>query len=57
MASMTIFQKLQDALQRRPLTDDDLAARAEAKIAREQMLRDRLSQESRGGQSYRSGGR
>ena len=54
---MTIFQKLQDALQRRPLTDDDLAARAEAKIAREQMLRDRLSQESRGGQSYRSGGR
>jgi hypothetical protein len=57
MAPMAIFQKLQDALRWRPLTDDDLAARAEAKVAREQMLRDRLSQESRGGQNYRSGGR
>ena len=54
---MTIFQKLQDALRRRPLTDEELASRAEAKVAREQMLRDRLSQEPRGGQSYRSGGR
>jgi hypothetical protein len=54
---MTIFQKITDALRRRPLTEEDLAARAEAKVAREQMLQDRLSQESRGGQNYRSGGR
>jgi hypothetical protein len=54
---MTIFQKITDALRRRPLTEEDLAARAEAKVAREQMLQDRLSQESLGGQNYRSGGR
>jgi hypothetical protein len=54
---MAILGKVKDVFRRRPLTDEDLAARAEAKIAREQMLQDRLSQESRGGQNYRSGGR
>ena len=53
--TMTFFQKLKDAFRRRPLTDGDLAARAEAKVAREQMLQDRLSQS--GGQNYRAGGR
>jgi len=53
---MTIVEKIRGILRRRPLTDEDLAARAEAKIVREQMLQDRLSQES-GGQNYRSGGR
>jgi hypothetical protein len=57
MGAMAIIQKLKDALRRRPLNDEDLAARAEAKVAREQMLQDRLSQETRGGQNYRSGGR
>jgi hypothetical protein len=52
---MTFFQKLKDAFRRRPLTDEDLAARAEAKVAREQMLQDRLS--DRAGRNYRSGGR
>jgi hypothetical protein len=57
MVAMTIARKLKDAFRRRPLTEEDLAARAEAKIVREQMLQDRLSQETRGGQTYRSGGR
>jgi hypothetical protein len=57
MATLRVFQRLKDALRRRPLTEEDLAAHAEAKVAREQMLQDRLSQESRGGQTYRSGGR
>jgi hypothetical protein len=54
---MTMLQRLKGLVRRRPLTEEDIAARAEAKIAREQMLQDRLSQETRGGQNYRSGGR
>ena len=54
---MSIMETIRKALRRKPLTDEDLAARVEAKIAREQMLQDRLSQETPGGQSYRSGGR
>ena len=54
---MDIAKKVQGLFRRRPLTEEDIAARAEAKIAREQMLQDRLSQESRGGEVYRSGRR
>jgi hypothetical protein len=54
---MSIMEKIRKAVRRKPLTDEELAARAEAKISREQMLQDRLSQETPGGQSYRSGGR
>jgi len=54
---LSIKDKIRSAFRRKPTTDDELAARAEAKIAREQMLQDRLSQETSGGQSYRSGGR
>ncbi|MGH3629963.1 MAG: hypothetical protein ACRDRL_21295 [Sciscionella sp.] len=54
---MSIMDKIRKTLRRKPLTDEELAARAEAKLAREQMLQDRLSQETGGGQSYRSGGR
>lgn len=57
MVGVSIFQKLKDALRRRPRTDDDLAARAETNAVREQMLQDRLSQVTRGGKDYRSGGR
>ena len=55
--AMTIVDKIRNALRRKPLTDEDLAARAEAKIIREQMLQDRMSQRTPGGQNYRSGGR
>jgi hypothetical protein len=54
---MTILGKIKGALRRRPLTAENLAARAEAKIVQEQMLQDRLSQGSSGGQNYRSGRR
>jgi hypothetical protein len=54
---MTIAGKIEGALRRRPLAAEDLAAREEAKIVRERMLQDRLSQRSSGGQNYRSGGR
>jgi hypothetical protein len=54
---MSIFAKVKQALRRKPLTAEDLAAQAEAKVVREQMLQDRLSQESRGGETYRSGRR
>jgi len=54
---MAIGDKLKKLLRRRPLTEEELAARAEAKVVREQMLQDRLSQETSGGQVYRSGGR
>jgi hypothetical protein len=54
---MAIVERIRGILRRRPLTAEELAARAEAKIVREQMLQDRLSQESAGGQIYRSGGR
>jgi hypothetical protein len=54
---MSIIDKIRNALRRKPVTDEELAAHAEAKVAREQMLQDRLSQETAGGQSYRSGGR
>jgi hypothetical protein len=54
---MSIIDKIRSALRRKPLTDEELAARAEAKVAREQMLQDRLSQETSGGQSYRAGRR
>jgi hypothetical protein len=54
---MAIFQRIKDKFRRRPMTGEDLAARAEAMQIREQMLQDRLSQETRGGQNYRSGDR
>jgi hypothetical protein len=54
---MTLVAKLRGLFQRRPLTDDDLRGRAEAKLMKEQMLQDRLSQGSGGGSNYRSGGR
>ena len=54
---MAILGKIKNVFRRRPVTDEDLAAHAAAKIAREQMLQDRLSQESRGGEVYRSGRR
>jgi hypothetical protein len=53
---MKILSKIKNALRRRPLTEEELAAHAEAKLAREQMLQDRLSQETPGG-VYRSGRR
>jgi len=54
---MSIMDKIRNALRRKPPTDEELAARVEAEAVREQMLQDRLSQETAGGQSYRSGGR
>ena len=35
---MSIIDKIRSALRRKPLTDEELAARAEAKVAREQMF-------------------
>lgn len=54
---MSLLQRLRNMLRRRPPTEKGLAARAEAKLVREQILQDRLSQESRAGQVYRSGRR
>jgi hypothetical protein len=54
---MALVDKLRGMFRRRPLTDDELRARAEAKVIREQMLQDKLSQGSGGGSNYRSGGR
>jgi hypothetical protein len=54
---MTIIDKIRGALRRKPPTAESLAASAEAKVLREQMLQDRMSQGTPGGQNYRSGGR
>jgi len=54
---MPITNRIRNALRGTPPSDEELAARAEAKKIREQMLQDRLSQETLGGQSYRSGGK
>lgn len=54
---MGILQRLAETFRRRPLTSEELAARAEAKLLREQINQDKLSQLSGGGQVYRSGRR
>ena len=55
-SGMRIGDKIKILLRRRPATEEELTARAEAKTARDEVLQDRLSQESRAGQLYRSGG-
>lgn len=54
---MNIAKRIQSLFRRRPLTEEEITARAEANVIREQMLQDRLSQESGGGEVYRSGRR
>jgi hypothetical protein len=51
---MNIVEKIKGAFRRRPLTQQDLDDRAEAKVLREHMLQDRVSQESGAGEVYRS---
>jgi len=52
-----ILQKVSRALGRRPLTAEEVAARAEAKLIRDQINEDKLSQLTGAGQNYRSRGR
>lgn len=55
---MSLADRIKALFRRRPVTEEELRARAEGEVVREQMLQDRLSQESGGGaQVYRSGGR
>ena len=54
---MRIGDRVKRLFRRRPLTQEEVAARAEGELAREQMLQDRLSQESGASQAYRSGRR
>jgi hypothetical protein len=52
-----IRDTIKSLVRRRPVTEEELAARAEAKLVRDQMLQDRVSQETGAGQVYRSGRR
>ena len=54
---MKIRGAIKGFVRRRPPTEEELAARAEAKLVRDQVVEDRLSQESGAGQIYRSGRR
>jgi hypothetical protein len=54
---MGLLRKVKQAFRRRPMSAEDLAAREEGRLIREQMLQDRISQEPGSGQTYRSGGR
>jgi len=46
---MEFSGRIKDLLRRRPLTQEEVAARAEAKLVREQLHRDRLAQEASAG--------
>jgi len=50
--SMNLIRKVRGRFRRRPLTSEDLAARQEAELIRDQMLKDRASQTG-----YRPGSR
>lgn len=51
---MKLLEQLKGIFRGKPLTPEQLAARQEAKLLKEQMLTDRLSQKGSGG-TYRSG--
>jgi hypothetical protein len=54
---MSLSEAIKRLFRRRPLTPEDVAARAEAAHIRDQMVDDRSSQRSAAGMIYRSGGR
>jgi hypothetical protein len=52
---MSIVQKLRDALKRRPPSEEDLEAKAEAQRVRDELETIRVSQRSGAGSNYQSG--